>query len=198
MEKERKICAIIDTQGFFVDQVFYPREIAIFNKDIRICVEVYQDRKSFNLDKHRNTLNYQQHRIHGFPIDSILKPQTKKVIKGSKIKEFIEEIYFRVKSEEKYLFGVKNQQLKKLLIEYQIPYFDLETESVGGEFCPALKVFDKFHHSIFCLVHASIKPVCGDHKLHCALRKAWNIWKWYSIKLNSDTIMKELQQVLQE
>jgi len=127
-----------------------------------------------------------------------LKPQTKKVVKGQKLKEFVESVYFRIKTEEKFLFGVKNHHFKNLLIEYQIPFFDLETESIGNEYCPALQVFDTFHHPIFCLVHASIKQVCNDHKLRCALRKAWNIWNWYSTKLNSDALMEEIEPVLQD
>jgi hypothetical protein len=192
MSRSDQICAIIDAQGFFVQKVFYPREISIVNDKYQICFEIVSEidiKTKIVCFKH---FSFQQHQLHGIPINKVLNDKTKKVFPISQLKQIIEEIYYRVRTNELNLFGLKNQQLSTLLSEYGIPFYNFETEEVGGELCPPLAVFDKFKSSIYCLLHAN--PKCNfDEKIHrCALRKACLIWVWLCRKQVSDDLVDQI------
>ena len=190
--KGNEVCAIIDSQGFFVKNTFFPREISIVNDDYKLCFEVIPDiDKDFKVKNFKN-FSYQQHQLHGIPIESVLSEKTKKVIHIDQLRQLIEEIYFRVRTEEKKLVGVKNLQLAILLKEFQIPYFNLETQEVGGEICPTLRDFEKFKISSFCSLHATLRRKFNQDIHRCALRKANAIWDWLSLKLKSDILLEEI------
>ena len=191
MKRESQICAIIDFQGFFIQRRFYPRELSIVNDEYQLCFEVLPEISSeikLNNFKH---FSYQQHQLHGIPLEKVLSEKTKKIIPLSQLRQLIEEIYFRVRSEDKKLLGVKNQQVGLLLKEYQIPFFNFEAEEVGGEICPALAVFEKFKFSTYCLLHSSLKRKFNESH-RCALRKSQAIWSWLTVKLRSDFLVDEI------
>ena len=192
MMKENEICAIIDSQGFFVKNTFFPREISIVNDEYNICFEVIPDIETDFKLKNFKVFSYQQHQLHGIPIESVLSEKSKKIIHIKNLRQLIEGIYFRVRTEEKKLFGVKNLQLAQLLKEYQIPYFNLEQQEVGGELCPTLKEFEKFKISCHCSLHAKLRRKFKEEIHRCAFRKAQAIWDWLTLKLRSDNLLEEI------
>ena len=192
MSRPKQICAVIDVQGFFVQKKFYPREISIVNNEHKICFEIVPD---INVDTKLDYFKYfkfQQHQLHGIPLEKVLDDKTKKVFHASQMKKIVEEIYFRVRTEERKLFGVKNQQVANLLKEFEIPYFNFESEEVGGEICPPLSIFDKFKSSKYCLLHATLKCKFNENIHRCALRKALLIWDWLNCKVDSDLLVDEI------
>jgi hypothetical protein len=40
MEEIKKVCAVIDMQGFMFNKIFYPRELAICDDSVDISVEI--------------------------------------------------------------------------------------------------------------------------------------------------------------
>ena len=192
MSRAKQICAIIDVQGFFVQKKFYPRELSIVNSEYNICFEIVPE---VNIDTKLDFFKHfscQQFQLHGIPIEKVLEDKTKKVFHASHLKKIVEEIYFRVRTEEKKLLGVKNQQVANLLKEFEIPFFNLESEAVGGEICPTLSIFDKFRFSKYCILHASLKRKFNETVHRCALRKASTIWDWLKCKLDSDLLVDEI------
>ena len=192
MRREKEICAIIDAQGFFIRKTFYPREISIVNNEYQICFEILPEINVDTKVDNFKQFSIQQHQLHGIPVQQLLEEKTKRVFCCSQLRQIVEEIYFRVRTENKKLLGVKNQQVATLLKEYQIPFFNFETEEVGGEVCPTLSTFDKFSTSIFCPLHAVLKRKLNEQYHRCALRKASMIWDWLDRKINSDLLVDEI------
>lgn len=192
MSRSNQICAIIDVQGFFVQKTFFPREISIVNNEYQICLEIVPEIDSDILTTFTKQFTFQQYQLHGIPVEKVLHGKTKKIYHISQLRRIVEEVYYRVRTEDKNLLGVKNQQVVSLLKEYQIPFFNFEVEEVGGEICPTLNLFDKFKKSIYCLLHAELKPRLVEVNHRCALRKAHAIWDWLTRKLNSDRLLDEI------
>ncbi len=40
MEEIKKVCAVIDMQGYIFNKVFYPRELAVCNDSVNISIEI--------------------------------------------------------------------------------------------------------------------------------------------------------------
>ena len=195
MSRENQICAVIDAQGFFINKKFYPREVSIVNAEYQLCFEIIP---IISLDTKINYLahfNKQSQELHGIPMAQVINKDSKTVFSISKLRHIIEEIYLRLRTEEKNLFAVKNQQMAGLLTEYQIPFFNLEKEEVGGEVCPTLTVFDKFSNSIYCAIHAKLAPKKNKSNHRCAMRKSKMIWDWLTRKANSDLLLDEILHV---
>src|SRR5882724_2913577 len=141
MEIAKQVCAVVDMQGFFIDKVFYPREFAIVNNEMKLCFEIdceIQNDLKFKSFRH---FSFQQNQIHGIPVEKVLNERTSRVFKISELQTLVYEIYCRFRTEDKSYVAIKNQQLAKLLDEYGIPYLNLERENIGNEICPPLHLF---------------------------------------------------------
>jgi hypothetical protein len=194
MERSEQICAVIDIQGFFVDKVFYPRELAIVNDKYQLCLEIDSQITEENKMSNYRHFSFQTNYIHGIPVDKVIDEKTLRIITIDKLKNFICDLYNLIKTDNKFYFGIKNQQLSKLLDEYELPYVNLETESIGYEYCPTLKLFDSVcnNRHAYCLLHSLLHKTQIDEKIRCSLRKCVNIWNWLSFKLNSDQLVKQI------
>ena len=207
MNNPNHICAIIDAQGFFVQNKFYPREVSIVNDEYQLCFEIIPN---ISLDTKLNCysqFSFQQKKLHGIPLSQVLPNTSKNVFEIRYLKNIIEYIYMSIRNEKKFLLGVKNTQLKNMLEEYRIPLYNFEQEEVCGEICPPLAVFEKFKNSIYCSLHAKLVqkkdetthrcPIGIQAKYHerrprCALRKAWVTWDWLKHKLSSDILFDNI------
>ena len=169
--------AVFDMQGFFVDNTFYPREFAVVNNDIKICFEIdCSISNDVKLQSFRQ-FSYQQHNIHGISLERVIK-KNRKVIKIENLKNIIKEIYDEISKENnKNIILIKNQQLAKLLDDYEIPYYNLEYNMIANEGCPTLEMFDKMfgRNNSYCLLHCLLRK---SKHVRCSLRKSANIWNW--------------------
>ena len=194
MELAKKICAVIDMQGFFIEKVFYPRELAIVNDKYKLCFEIDCDIPNDLRIKNFKHFSFQQHQIHNIPIEKVIPDKTLRVFKNSQLKHILFDIYCRIRSEDKYLFAIKNQQLAKLLDVYEIPYINLEKVTIGNEICPTLLNFDKYskHKKGFCLLHFMLNNSAHGINIRCSLRKSEKIWEWLINKIISDQLVSDI------
>ena len=195
MDRSKQICAIIDLQGFSVGNQFFPREIAIVNKDLKLCYELDCDLDTDIIEENKGHLNYQRNHIHGIPIQRVLDFNTSRVFKSSNLEFIIENIYPYVKSIDKIYFAVKNHHLAKILDKINIPYINLEKETIGNEIVPPLHLFDKLNvgFGYHCPLHfALIGRTSYDRSLRCSLRKCLNIWNWLEMKITSNSFYNML------
>lgn len=188
MENRNIVCAIIDTQGFFINKVFYPREVAIVNENLRVCFEIDCEFPRELTIKSFKHFTYQQNVIHGIPVKKVINDISFRVLKFKYFKNFITYVYECLKSPERPFFAVKNQQLSLLLKEYKIPFINLEDEKIGNEICPTLTSFDKVYgqNTHHCLLHFLLKNSTMIPNYRCSLRKASYIWEWLNMKYKSD------------
>ena len=200
LEKAMNICAVMDIQGFSIGKSFYPREVAIVSEDLKVCFEIdSQIPKDLKIKSFRS-FSFQKHQIHGIPVENVIKERSSQIINLKDLQNFLLEIYCRIRTEEKTLIAIKNQQLAKILNEYNIPYFDLEKEKIGYEICPPLHRFDSFNfrNDYFCLLHFLLN--CNSHhlKTRCSLRKSAYIWSWISNKIQSEIIIRDIIEAIRD
>lgn len=196
LRSENFICAVIDVQGFYIDRKFYPRELAIVNDKLRLCFEIDCEFPP-NMNMEYNVLKkftFQQIHLHGIPMKKVLNDKTSRCFKNKDLKNLVQELYNRVKTEDKFIFATKNQQTSDLLWEYEIPYLDLEKQMVGNEICPTLKDFDKVvgPNNCFCLLHFVLNKPLYNSQFRCALRKSIYIWDWLKYKVESDRFVNDI------
>ncbi len=144
--------------------------------------------------------SFQQHQIHGIPIEKVIKEKSNQVFNYKELKSLLFEIYCRLRTEDKTLFAVKNHQLAALLLEYDIPFLDLEKIKVGNEVCPPLHRFESlnFQTNTFCLLHFLLYSSCRQKKIRCSLKKSANIWYWLKTKINTEFILNDICEAIRE
>lgn len=194
MECAKEVCAVFDMQGFYANKIFYPREFAIANDEIKICLEIDSEiPDDIKISSFRH-FSFQQHQLHGIPVKKVLDTETLRVLKISQLKEIIFEIYCRIRTDDKPLVAIKNHQMSSILEESCIPYINLESNIIGGEICPPLSMFDKINGSsnYHCLLHYILHKNSFKNGHRCALRKSVYIWKWLKQKIISDSLIYDL------
>ena len=151
-----KVCAIIDAQGFHANGRFFPREIAIITKNFKMCVEMDTKLDYINLSSSdcRTNMFIEKHLL-GMTLrsDSTLNCDN-----------IITKIYQLIADNDKYLFGVKNYQLERILKRLEIPYINLQ--------CPTVVSLDAQYGYWQCDNHTAIP------RGRCALRKCMHILEW--------------------
>lgn len=166
-----RICAVVDAQGFTLDNRFHFRELAIRNQDFRCCVEFNPEIFLHRLsrDKRRHLI-YQINNIHGLPIN----PHDTGCFRSSQALTVLQSWHAISASPEKPYFGVKNPQLAGVLEQGNIPYICLNKPELN---VPSLKVLDGVVKGakFFCALHTRIHY---NNDLRCALRKVNLIWEW--------------------
>ena len=186
MDTEYKsIVGVIDAQGYFFKNTFYPREFSFTCGLFNVCYEVIPDWDDSIIDENYNYIRYQKHSLHGLPTERILTNTTSGVIQQSQLRDFVLFLYKSAKLRGEFTIAVKNYQLVDVLQPLQFPIYDLINRQIEGELCPTLDTFDKFPISHFCPVHQHISH---PHRVRCAARKTRCIWEW--IKIKKDTAIQ--------
>ena len=161
-EKLKNIIACLDMQGFYVNDKFVPREIALVNDEIcaRDCIKTGLSLETLSEIDIGRCL-YLSHHFHGLGLD----PSNDDAVT---LEEVLEHIKSYVTPTETNYFGVKNHMLEKLLTDNGIPYLDLN--EIG---CPSVRFLDSMYNQDCNCKHHEKSPV-----YRCALRKCKNLWKW--------------------
>jgi hypothetical protein len=199
MEELKKVCAVIDMQGYIFNKVFYPRELAICNDNFDISIEIESsfERKSITTSSLLKSYLYQRNRIHGIPLDSIRGRLGLRVQSSDNIEALINKLYQRVKTFDKTLLACKNQQVAQILSKMEIPHLNLELVEIEGELCPTLKELDmKMGKGLvwFCPLHTCLPLGKNDcQELRCSLRKSRYVWVWICGKLIINEVLEELK-----
>jgi hypothetical protein len=182
MENLKKVCAVIDRQGYLLHKKFYPREIAVSNEINSIWLEIECPIKRSSLKNTKCDLGYkfQKEYIHGIPLDSIRSKLGLKVLKSENIENVIRRLFNKVKTTEKDHLACKNQQVSEILTRYGIPHINLEYLTVEGERCPKLQDLDNTlgkGQVWFCPLHTCLNKDMRKI-MRCSLRKSQLIWCW--------------------
>jgi len=172
-ENLSKIACLLDVQGFIINNIFYPRELAILNNTISRSFNI--DTELFSLSNiQKGAANYQTHAIHGLT----LRPEEGTF--NITTKNFKDILFILVKtltSRDQPLVGIKNHQLKPILQSLGIDYIDLEK---GDVIVPSIESLDSLNPlgKWVCENHTE----CDQGNRKCALRKCFNIWSWLEMQ----------------
>ena len=147
----RHICAVIDAQGFYLDNRFYPREFSFLCDDVLVNYEVISNMDIDTKINNFGVLANQKRRLHGLSIEPKLADKTHRVILEADIRKLLCELYREVMKDDKSSIAIKNKQLLSYLSDVSIPFYDLEQLEVGNEKCPTLAAFDRFPWVTFVL-----------------------------------------------
>lgn len=178
----RNIRAVMDAQGYFIENIFYAREFSFVSNYFSVCYEVIPEIGPQVMYENFKPVIYQKNNLHGIPLEPVLNATSKLVIQQSQLKDLVLYLYTKIKMSDDTSVATKNYQLVTILEPINIPIFDLITNKVESEFCPTLDIFDKFPCDYYCPIHATIR---SPHKYRCASRKSHSIWKWLKLKSSS-------------
>lgn len=155
-----QICAIVDAQGFTLRQGFFVRELAVWNGDVRECIEIDPEISMFGLNKKdRRTVQYTTRNIHGLSHEAV----DDEAYKQKDLNTILSMMYMLLSRPETPYFGINNPQLGKILDQLNIPYYDLCTLDIV------------YKRGGFCINHTEL-PTLGRENLRCALRKTESLW----------------------
>lgn len=198
MERLKNVCAVIDMQGYLIGGKFFPREIAVCNKEVEISLEIDISLKRENISKFKDLINYrfQKYIVHGIPLESTRAKLGLKVQKSEKLEMVVTYLYNKVKTIEKGVLACKNNQVSEVLERLGIPHINLRHLPIEGEICPKMKELDmKIGKGLvwFCPLHTCLPTTReGRDKMRCALRKSQYIWVW----IQSELIINEVVDIL--
>ena len=162
-----QVCAVVDIQGFSLQDGFRTRELAIWNDDTKVCFDVDPELCMFFLNKtDRRTVKYSTHNLHGLLHESF----EDNAPKSKDLGKLLEMAYLTLIRPDKKLFGIKNTQLAEILDQYDIPYIELSTLEIV------------YKREGFCINHTELCPK-RRHKYRCALRKTESLWTSLKIHL---------------
>lgn len=189
MEYTKYVCVVCDMQGFYFSNKFFPKEIAFYNDDLKICFEVDCALPLKLFKKNWITINYQTKRIHGLPVYNILCEKSVKLCKENKLETLIKLIYNQVKTDEKPIIAVKNPQTASILRSYKIPTLDFNNIEIDGLKCPTYKIFEEINSScnIFCDIHYILYKKFKNKNHICSFKKSYYIWNW--IKITNESLL---------
>ncbi len=122
------ICAIIDAQGFVINNKFYPREIAVTYNGMILNFDVNTN-LDFRLmnEKDVKTNEYIMNNVTGLKLRHDPSVDSIPMIK---LGVTIAQIYEMLKTPTKQHFGIKNSQFSQILDELGIPYKEIDTPSI--------------------------------------------------------------------
>ena len=192
MEKSfRDIKAVMDAQGFLLDNKFYPREFSFVCEDFSVCYEVVFDLNDYveDIKQVKRYIKHQRFKLHGLPLTPLLNPQSEQTISLEKLPEFVEFLYNRVQRSSSSMIATKNDELISFLTGTSIKIFDLNTVPVGSAMCPTYSRLSVFEAN-FCEIH---EKVINGNQYRCALRKSKIIWNWLNTKKNSTDILLQFK-----
>ena len=163
------ICAVIDAQGFYINNEFMPRELAVAAMDgteiqtWESCIPFrFEDLSESDQKLNDFVMKYTGLRweCRGFPID--------------KIKLLIAMTYHKLSSEEKPNFGVKNHQFAAYLASIGIPYIEIK--------CPSTYTLTKLYGGEPCIRHL-IPGMCSVMKVDILRKWLFDYLEPYEINI---------------
>jgi hypothetical protein len=172
MQDIKKICGVVDVKGFYINNVYYARECGIASNNIKVCQEFdpkicygelnEKDKKYISkctLTKHG--LNYKPHYY-------------SRLLDSENVGDFIKFCYELIKNCNSYKFAIQNENVKKILDQYGIPYVDLNKDI---NFPSKENLIYDYGNNCYYK-----KWVCSFHKysknVNCAYHKSDLIWKY--------------------
>jgi hypothetical protein len=180
----KSICAIIDIQGFVRNNEFLPREVAIYNgKDlVHFDIDHQFGDGSFS-SRDRVTNGYLKANLLGL---SYRPKEYHTVKKLDELPELLGNLYFAYTSNEKFKFGINNNQAKKYLETMGIAVVDLSVYSVPK--VATLEIMLKLGGPKNCYRH----EYSYGKDWNCAVRKVKLLWKWMDARKKGLEILHEL------
>jgi hypothetical protein len=124
----KSICAILDAQGFIKNKEFLPREISVTaNNGLSMCYEIDP-----NIQVSELSAQDQKTNMHiSWTITGLsYKPTSNYYYNITEVGQLLTNIYNLFKKQPGDVFGIKNNQLKKLLIEHNIPCVQLKSPHI--------------------------------------------------------------------
>lgn len=168
MQLFKNVCGVIDAQGYVIDGVFYPKEVAGVNNklDLSILCDIHLKREDLS-EEDKRTVDW-AYKYHGLPLESTddywfkMSPKdSPQVYSGIDV---VLAMYQWMKTDEKPYVAVKNPQLVQILQMWDIPYVEFPERS---------------HMVNRHLFQILANNTCGKHKLQntkCAHAKAKALW----------------------
>jgi hypothetical protein len=159
---DQAIVGVIDAQGYYLKNRFYPVELAVvgdgFSFNYRLSAKLY------NLsERDAKQCNFVKNKIHGISLNS----NSEYLYTSDDVDTLISRIYLNLKNHFKQVvLGCKNDHLKTIIDKLGVDYVNLAN-------VPSLKELDKLycHTPWFCSNHS-------NQNLRCSLRKCVYMWKW--------------------
>ena len=119
------VCFIIDSQGFYIRNNFWPREVVIKSNEYCICLE-FDPPFITNLSrKEKKMINFVTNRIHGITWNS-----SKPTLPVLSFPMIMQHLYSKLSTKEKNMVLCKNKHLEDILTELWIPVRKFEEEII--------------------------------------------------------------------
>ena len=180
-----EICAIIDVQGFNLEEKFVVREFAI-------CSDVLTQTQELNPNKHWKNYSPKDQEIikhctkfvHGLYYCPFNDMEYAFLPHSDNIGSIIKTYYEMIATPEKAKLGFKNQFLRKILAEQNIPSIDLDNPIYE---IPSIKIIEQiFGNNYHCGIHNK-RPLRDPDTgkiipFRCAYRKVSNLWRFLKNK----------------
>lgn len=177
MKLFKEVCAVIDAQGYTIDGVFYPKEVALVSHKMRISVlcDIHLTRDKLT-DKDRKTADWVYKTI-GLPLES--KDDYWRFASDGKYTQVFSGIdtvlamYQWIKTDEKKYVAIKNPQLADILLMWDIPFINFPEKS------------GKMDRHVFQILTQNTCPYHKWGQAKCAMSKAdalWNIILFTNMK----------------
>jgi len=170
MELLKEVCGVMDAQGFFKSNVFYPREIAIKSESFNANILCDTGLKMFEMSaKDRKTNSYLVQNMVGMAMNSNCVKHNLKNDAREQIKLF----YNCIKTDKRQYVAIRHEHLGVLLDELEIPYIDLQ-----HLLCPSTRKLLEKYNTRVCQFHKIAVP--DKTKLRCAEQKCYALLRWIS------------------
>jgi hypothetical protein len=185
-----QICAIIDAQGFYLNNKFYIRECAIVSDKLSHCQEFYTN---INFDEltsiDKNNVIHCKRNIHGLLLnpymDNLPLPSSDGFI------HYIKYFYDVLSSKEKPLFAVKHEPLKRLLESSGIPVCDLNDKKYK---IPKIADLEEWYGNRWtCAYH-----IKSNYVLRCAYRKCIHLYNYIRENFITDEPMNMEENIIND
>jgi hypothetical protein len=174
-----KICAVVDAQGFYIKNQFFPREVAFTSESLSHCQEFNPNINWFSITQNeKHLIKHLRDKIHGFTLNTFKSKEPIIPLSESYI-EYLKSFYNIFATEEKPYFGVKNLHVKDDLIKAGIPVIDLSNPEL--EF-PNITSIERYYNNNTWICAYHTEDTQGYKKFRCALRKCHNLWMYLNDK----------------
>jgi hypothetical protein len=168
-----KICAVVDAQGFYINNKFFVRELSMVSDELTICIEFDPGFNWHELSQEdKNIIMYSTKYIHGLYFRPFNPDKHNYLNKSEDIGFVLQKWYQMVATNQKYLFAHKNNQLGKILTELGIQCIDLSELN----FPTYDKIQQKYGDVYLCAYHKRPRSFTKCN-LTCAYRKACHLYR---------------------
>ncbi len=184
-----KIFAIVDAQGFIVKKKFYAREVAIINDNFSYCQEYDPNLHLDYISKDDvRRIKFCTYKLHGLTLRPMEKSSLTFMPKSDDIIGILRHYHKLLSHPNRPYFGVKNELLRRILEDGDIPYLDLNREEFNF---PSINYLEKFYNNYWtCGYHRKFPVNINPNKkepiisYRCAFRKCANIWRHIKARTN--------------